>query len=201
MNANILIILIAVLILTNMVTLIVMIERKIQKPKVKLAAPPPPLPTPQLAEETIAKLEAQTQAAFEASVSRASEHFNQDLDTTSQKLNELIVRLTTSVVEEELSEYRKGLASARGSALQSLANMQKTVEEQQTLLQADMQAAVQNRQAELLQRLEQKLGVVATNYIVEALGQGVDLGAQREYLLASLERNKEALKQDIAGEL
>lgn len=199
MNLDLLIIALAILVVTNMVSLIVLVERRVHKtPK---PATPTPVPTAQLSEDTINRLEQQTQAAFEASVQRASQHFNQDIDMTSQKLNELIVRLTTSVVEEELTEYRKGLTAARASALQSLANMQKTVEQQQTVLEADMQAAITNRQNELLQRLDQKIGVVVTNYIVEALGQGVDLGAQREYLLSSLERNKDALKKDITGEL
>jgi hypothetical protein len=200
MDLDTLIIIIAVLIVTNMACLIVLFERRSHKPVVTKSSTPVPPPA-KLSEETIARLEQQTQAAFESSVQRASQHFNQDLDVTSQKLSELIVRLTTSVVEEELSQYRKGLVAARASALQSLASMQKTVEEQQTVLQADMQAAIKNRQAELLQRLDKKIGVVVTNYIVEALGQGVDLGAQREYLLASLERNKDALKKDISGEL
>ncbi len=199
MDTNLLIILIAVLIATNMITLIVLIERRIAKPKVTKVQDSTPIP--KLSDTAIANIEQKTEAAFESLVNKASLQFNQDLSGTSGKLNDLIIRLTTTVVEEELSEYRKGLAAARGSALQSLASMQKTIEEQQAVLQADMQAAVNNRQAELLQRLERRLGVVATNYIVEALGQGVDLGAQREYLLSSLERNKDALKKDIAGDL
>lgn len=189
----------------NALTLLLLFRRRGAKP----AAPKPadaaeqaaePLPV-KLSEEKIAALEAQTQAAFEQAVANASQRFNQDIAGTSQRLNDLIVRLTTGVVEDELSEYRKGLETARSSALASLQQMQQTVDQQQEALQGDMVAAVQKRQAELTQRMEAKFGTVVANYIVESLGQAVDLGAQRDYLLASLERNKEALKKDVTGEL
>lgn len=160
-----------------------------------------PALAPKLSRETVARLEARTQAAFQTSVDQAIQHFQQDIDKTSASLNELIVRLTTAVVEEELVQYRQGLAAARTSALSSLTGMQQAVDDQQALLQADMRAAIDRHQTELLERLDRDIATIATNYIVEALGQGVDLGAQRDYLLASLERNKTALRQDITGEL
>lgn len=157
--------------------------------------------SPKLPKETVAKLEEQAEAAFKTSLDQASLHFNNEIEKTSQTLNQLIVRLTTSVVEEELVEYRKSLAEARTVALQSLSTMQKEIKQQQAVLEADMQEAIKNRQTALVETLEQNIGVIATNYIVEALGQGVDLGAQREYLLSSLERNKNILKKDILAEL
>lgn len=157
-------------------------------------------PLAALSKQAIAHLEEETQTAFKSSVKQASQHFNHDIAKTSRTLNELIVKLTTTVVEEELVDYRRSLSEARTVALQSLTGIQKTIKQQQALLQADMEAAIKNRQTELLERLDEKIGTVVANYMVEALGQGVDLGAQREYLLASLERNKETLKKDIIGD-
>ncbi len=185
---------------------LVLLMRK--SPRGNVAKPADGLPVPpvdalpiKLSEEKIAALEAQTQAAFEQAVTNASAKFNQDIAGTSQRLNDLIVRLTTGVVEDELGEYRKGLETARTAALGSLQKMQTTVDQQQEALQGDMVAAVQKRQQDLTAKMEAKFGTVVSNYIVESLGQAVDLGAQREYLMASLERNKDALKKDVAGEL
>jgi hypothetical protein len=194
MDTNVLII--GGLLITNLVTLIVILERE-KKP----AAKPVQAETlPKIPQNRLAELEAKTQAAFEASVRAATGKFDTDLSGTSQRLNELIVRLTTTVVEEELAEYRKGLAEARAAALESMRNMQTAIDKQQGSLEADMAEAVKKHQQYLIDRLDAKLGEVVANYIVDSLGQGADLGAQRAYLLSSLERNKAALKKDILGE-
>lgn len=201
---TVLIIILFSLVLTNVATLVLYIGYKKVAPS---SAPNPEAQTEdseaqvKLSEQKIAELESQTQAAFEGAVTRATDQFNQDIAGTSERLNSLVVRLTTGVIEDELLEYRKGLENARVAALSSLQEMQQTVDQQQQALQGDMVAAVQKRQQELISRMEGRLGTVVANYIVESLGQAVDLGAQRDYLLASLERNKDALKKDIAGEL
>jgi hypothetical protein len=188
-----------ILVAIGNVVIIILLWRLLHKPSSRSGNhPSSPLAT--LSKQTIARLEQETQTTFKASVEQASAHFNRDIAKTSQTLNELIVKLTTTVVEEELVDYRKSLSEARTIAMQSLTGIQKTIKQQQALLQADMEATIKNRQTELLERLNDKIGTVVANYIVEALGQGVDLGAQREYLLASLERNKETLKKDIIGE-
>ncbi len=195
---DIIVVIFVLLAVVNSITVLLLWRLLHKSPNRQSSRQPSPLAA--LSKQTITHLEQETQAAFKASVEQASEHFNRDIAKTSQTLNELIVKLTTTVVEEELVDYRRSLSEARTVALQSLTGIQKTIKQQQALLQADMEAAIKNRQAELMERLDEKIGTVVANYMVEALGQGVDLGAQRDYLLASLERNKEALKKDIMGD-
>lgn len=200
---TVLFIIVLLLGLTNGATLYLHARRKAVPRPVESTPVPPPAPETvvQLSEEKIAELEAKTQAAFEQAVGRATDRFNKDIEGTSERLNSLVVRLTTGVIEDELTEYRKGLDAARTSALASLQQMQETVDQQQQALRGDMVEAVKKRQQDLTDRMEGRMGTVVANYIVESLGQAVDLGAQRDYMLASLERNKDALKKDIAGEL
>ncbi|TAK89157.1 hypothetical protein EPO04_03600 [Patescibacteria group bacterium] len=143
------------------------------------------------------RLQEETQSSFEQSVSESSKLFRSDLAETSKKLNTLIVRLTTEVVERELDEYRQSLVAARQQALTSLQQMQQSVEEKQRALEADVNSELAKRQQYLLERLDQRLGQAVTSYLVEALGQGADLGAQREYLLAQLEAHKDELKKEV----
>jgi flagellar biosynthesis/type III secretory pathway protein FliH len=195
------IIVIAALVVTNIACLVFLLEIK-RHPAKKSQSPSAEAVLPaQLSPERIAQIEATTQAAFEAAVQRASQRFDQDLGTTSEKLNQLIVRLTTDVVEKELTDYRQGLADARAAALESLRQMQATVNQQQATLETDMKAEMDKRKAYLVERLDRRLGEIATSYIIESLGQGVDLGAQKTFLMDSLERNKEALKKDILGDV
>lgn len=162
---------------------------------------PSPLPTPagpaHLEAGQMQELNKNTQSAFEFAVNEAARKLHADLEATSANLNRLIVRLTTEVVEKELEDYRQSLAAARQTALGSLEQMQKAVEQKQLSLESDMDSELAKRREHLMRQLDEKLGQAVSAYIVESLGQGADLGAQKAFLLRSLERNKEMLKQDL----
>jgi uncharacterized protein YbjQ (UPF0145 family) len=157
------------------------------------------VPTPHITPEELERLRKSTQEVFEKAVNDSAEGFHADLAATSQKLNELITRLTTQVVERELDEYRQGLTAARQQALGSLQEMQTAVQQKQKSLEADVDSELAKRQAFLIERLDQRLGAAVAAYIVESLGQGADLGAQRTFLLENLERHKEELKKEVSG--
>lgn len=148
-------------------------------------------------QEMLKRLQQETQSSFEQAVAESSQQFKADLGDTSKKLNTLIVRLTTEVVERELDDYRQGLVAARQQALTSLQQMQQAVEAKQKELEADVNSELAKRQAYLMERLDKRLGQAVTTYLVESLGQGADLGAQREYMLAQLEAHKDELKKEV----
>jgi hypothetical protein len=72
------------------------------------------IPAPHITPEELERLRQSTQQVFEKAVNDSAEGFHADLAATSQKLNELITRLTTQVVERELDEYRQGLTTGSG---------------------------------------------------------------------------------------
>jgi hypothetical protein len=146
-------------------------------------------------------MEQMAKTVFEKAVNEAAGDFKQDVHGSSQRLSDLIVRLTTNVVEEELKVYRTELASARDAALKSLQEMQVAIEDKQKELEQGVGTEMAQRKAHLLERLDTRLGAAVAAYIVESLGQGADLGAQRTYLLESLERHKAELKKDLTDEL
>ena len=176
----------------------VLIRGKHEAPP-KVTAPAKPA-MPQLAPEDIDRLKVAAEAAFTKSVQEAAASFNNDLQASSQQLNKLIIRLTTEVVERELQDYRTSLAKSREEALLSLKNMQGAVESKQQELESDMDAELAKRREYLIERLDNRLGEAVAAYIVESLGQGADLGAQRAFLLSSLERHKDDLKREVNGE-
>jgi len=182
--------------LVNTVLIGVLVGRR-PKPPVK------PMPeassAPTLPLEVRERLEQRATAAFETAVEKATAQFGQDLEATSSHLNALIVKLTTDIVERELKEYKKGIEAARQSAIENLGQVQRETLERQKALQNDLEAQVSQRRQQLLERVDQRLGEAAVAYIVESLGQGADLGAQRSWLLESLERHKADLKKDLAN--
>jgi hypothetical protein len=170
-----------------------------------VAPPPPPVspvppPIPRLSPEMLEHLQQQATATFEAAITKATGQFGKDLDATSSRLNALIVKLTTDIVERELQDYKQGIEAARQSAIESLGRVQAETLERQKSLQRDLEAELSQRRGQLLERVDSRLGEAAVAYIVESLGQAADLGAQRAWLLDSLERHKADLKKDLADE-
>jgi len=182
--------------LVNTVLLGVLVGRR-PKPPVKPMSEASSAPTLPL--EVRERLEQRATAAFETAVEKATAQFGQDLEATSSHLNALIVKLTTDIVERELKEYKEGIEVARQSAIENLGQVQRETLERQKALQNDLEAQVSQRRQQLLERVDQRLGEAAVAYIVESLGQGADLGAQRSWLLESLERHKADLKKDLAN--
>lgn len=185
--------------LTANAILLAVVVRHLRTPKPSAAATPPAT-APQLSTAERTKLEQVAATAFTAAVEQATNRFGTDLDGTSERLNQLIVRLTTEVVERELEQYRQSLAAARTKALDSLTAMQQAIEQREQSLQSGVDAELTKRRDFLLARLDAKLGEAASAYIVESLGNGADLGAQRSFLIDSLERHKADLKQEFADE-
>jgi hypothetical protein len=166
----------------------------------KATADAHPAPPP-LAGLDSATLERMAQAAFEQAVTEATGEFKQQVQGSSQRLSDLAVRLTTKVVEEELEVYRTELALARDAAIKSLKEMQVAIEAKQQELEKGIDHEIVERKKHLLERLDAHLGTAVAAYIVESLGQGVDLGAQKSYLFDSLERHKVELRKDLSDEL
>ncbi len=180
-------------------TLITVAMLRDRPPKPSKPVKPQPAPAPTLSTDEVELLKNSTRELYTKAVNEAAADFHGDLQATSRQLNKLIIRLTTDVVERELEDYRKSLAEARAQALASLQNMQQAVEQKQKDLESDMDGEMAKRRQYLIERLDKRLGEAVAAYIVESLGQGADLGAQRAFLLESLERHKDDLKREIAG--
>lgn len=189
-------ILIGILIFLQLVTAVEVWRRGPASQPKPAATPPPP---PAISAQAQSQLEVAARAAFETAVKAGTDQFGRDLADTSAKLNQLIMRLTADVVERELEAYRKGLSDARARALASMQKMQAAIEQRQASLETDVDSEMTKRRQYLAERLDKKLGEAVSAYIVESLGQGADLGAQRSFLFDSLERHKEAIKQDLTG--
>ena len=73
------------------------------------------------------------------------------------------------------------------------------VEQQRFELRQSMEADLVAERQRLADKFNAKLGDVVSSYLAESLGGGVDLGAQMQYILSSLEAHKEDIKKDLTG--
>jgi uncharacterized protein YPO0396 len=169
---------------------------KIHQKLLELTGKPKPL---KISEPTTLELEAKLKAAYELKIGEATQAFATDLSATSTKLSQLVSRLTTDVIEKELDAYHKTLDGVRQTANDAMEQIRAAVDEQRLELRKGMAADVAAEQARLIERFDAKLGDVVSSYIAESLGGGVDLGAQMQYVITSLESHKEEIKKDLTN--
>ncbi|MDB5178202.1 MAG: hypothetical protein JWN01_145 [Patescibacteria group bacterium] len=154
-----------------------------------------------VSEPTVAQLETSLKAAYEAKIEEATGTFGTDLQTTSERLSEQVSRLTTTVIEEELEAYQQTLEEVRHVATQAMEQIHQAVEHQRVELRQGMEAELVEEKKQLAAKFDAKLGDVVSSYISESLGSGVDLGAQMQFILQSLEKHKDEIRKDLIGDL
>jgi hypothetical protein len=148
-------------------------------------------------EPTALELEVQLKAAYQAEITKATATFGTDLQGTSKKLSEQVSRLTTQVIEEELEAYQKTLEEVRQVATKAMDQIREAVEHQRIELRQGMEAELATEKQHLADKFDAKMGDVIASYISEALGSGVDLGAQMQFILTSLESHKADIRKDL----
>jgi hypothetical protein len=186
--------------LIAVLTLVVLVQsyqlRHVHERLRTLSGQPKPI---KITEPTAAELEAKLKAAYEAKIAETTQQFGEDLKGTSVRLSEQVSRLTTSVIEEELEAYHKTLEEVRHSATEAMDRIRAAVEEQRIELRQSMETDMAGERAKLAAKFDTKMGDIIASYITESLGGGVDLGAQMQYILSSLEANKEDIKKDLSS--
>ncbi len=180
-----------------LVTLVQAIQLRRQRRQRQTEANQPK--TIKVTQPTAEELEAKLKAAYETQIAASVQVFGQDLEATSARLGEQVSRLTTTVIEEELDQYHKTLEQVRATAAEAMEKIRAAVEQQRVELRQSMEADLAAERARLADKFNAKLGDVVSSYIAESLGGGVDLGAQMQYIVGSLESHKEEIKKDLTG--
>lgn len=167
---------------------------RLSKQQQAAAVAPKPLA---ISQPTAEQLEAKLKAAYEAKIVEATQTFGTDLQGTSTRLSEQVSRLTTKVIEEELEAYQKTLEEVRHVATVAMEQIHQAVEHQRVELHQGMEAELAEEKKHLAAKFDAKMGDVVSSYISEALGSGVDLGAQMQFILSSLEAHKDEIRKDL----
>jgi hypothetical protein len=167
---------------------------------------------PPAVRERIAK---QAEVNFQGIVNRSALQLQHDLGATGTQLNKLLEKFGSDVLDDEMRLFRANVADIRANTQGALSGAQDQITEQQTAIlkslatrQAELDERLNKRQTELEAELEQsfatqkddltkqlneKLNDAVLAFLLETLGHEVDLGAQADYLVATLEANKAEL--------
>lgn len=128
------------------------------------------------------------------------QQFHSDLQGVQKKLLASIEGDGKSTLNKELTAYQQAMNEARKDLIAITAETHKQLLTLRDTVRTDAQAAVEQEKKVLMHQFEMHLGDVVVQYIEEVLGEGVDLGAQKEYILKQLDTHKAEMMKDINDE-
>ena len=189
-------------------------HRHAQKPTKQQAVPLPAA--------TREKLVKQAEENFQGIVNRSALQLQHDLGATGSQLNKLLEKFGTEVLDDEMKLFRSNVADIRAATQSALAGAQDEITTQQTAilqslatrqteldaklaarqteLEGQLEAGLAEEKARLTEQLQHKLNDAVLAFLLETLGHEADLGAQADYLIATLDANKEQLIKGVNGE-
>jgi len=122
------------------------------------------------------------------------------LQSSYQRLLQGVEQQAAQVFNQEMESYRQTISDAKSAASNIAKESEQQLTEIRQTIEKQSQAAIREEKQKLLKQLDDKLGDVVTHYLAESLGENVDLGSQKEYILQQLESHKEDIKKDMNDE-
>ncbi|MCA9348129.1 hypothetical protein KC867_01835 [Candidatus Saccharibacteria bacterium] len=134
---------------------------------------------------------------FEKIIGENAEFLQQDLRLTTSQINEFMKQEITKTLQEEFAKYEQAIEESKKIALESIQNVQSSLDEERQALRAKFQAEADAQREKVIQHFENNMGEIVNRYILDAIGSEMDLSSQLTYILAELQSNKEDILNDI----
>lgn len=134
---------------------------------------------------------------FEKVIGENAMFLQQDLRQTTSQLNDYMRAEITRTLQEEFKKYEQSISDAKQLALDSIDKTISTIEQQRQLLQTQLQTQSEAQKARIIAAFETEMAGIVNHYVLQAIGDQIDLSNQLEYILAELEANKAAIVEDI----
>ncbi|HSX05986.1 MAG TPA: hypothetical protein VLF69_05950 [Candidatus Saccharimonadales bacterium] len=134
---------------------------------------------------------------FEQIIDENAMFLKQDLDMTISQINDYMKQQISAKLDSEFAAYAKAMKEAQELALASLQRTAADIEAQHNALAQAMQQEVTEREAALLKVYEENMAKVVEHYVLQALGDQLDLKSQLPYIVAQMEANKQAIAEDM----
>lgn len=134
---------------------------------------------------------------FEKIIGENAMFLQQDLRLTTSQLNDFMKTEVTHVLKEEFAKYEESINDAKQLAIDSIQKTQETIEQQRELLSAQLNEQMAAERSRTLERFETRMADVVNHYVLEAVGDQIDLSEQLDFIMNQLEANKEAIMHDI----
>ncbi len=134
---------------------------------------------------------------FEKIIGENAMFLQQDLRQTTTQLNEYMRAEITRTLQIEFKKYEQSINDAKQLALDSIEKTVTTIEQQRLLLESQMQNQSEAQRNQIINRFEAQMADIINHYVMQAIGNQIDLSDQLEFILGELEANKAAIIEDI----
>ena len=138
-----------------------------------------------------------SQEQFQSVVKQSALQLQQQLGNSSIQINSLVQKFATDIVENEMQRYRQELDKLRMQADDHMGAVRQEMEKHKGELKAKMQQEVAAEKQRLIQQIDAKLADAVGSFLIETLRHNVDLGNQKDYLVAMLEEHKADFKKEV----
>lgn len=136
---------------------------------------------------------------FEKIIGENAMFLQQDLRLTTSQLNEYMKSEITRTLKEEFAKYEQSIMDAKQLAIDSISKTQAAIEEQRKILGQQLDDQVASEKKQIIERFEANMAEIINHYIMNAIGDQIDLTDQIEYILGQLEQNKQAILEDLSS--
>ncbi len=134
---------------------------------------------------------------FEKIIDENAEFLKQDLDATTEQLNEYMQKQISAKLDAEFANYAQAMKQAQDLALATLQKTAQDIETQRVALAQALQQEVTEREAALLKGYEENMAKIVEHYVLQALGDQFDMKAQLPFIIQQMETNKPAIMEDM----
>lgn len=134
---------------------------------------------------------------FEKIIGENAMFLQQDLRLTTTQLNEYMKTEIKRTLQSEFAKYEESITTAKDLALESIEKTQAVIEQQRLILEKQMSDEAAAEKARMLASFEKNMADIVNHYILEAIGNEIDLTSQLDYIFGYLEENKQAIMEDI----
>lgn len=134
---------------------------------------------------------------FEKIIGENAMFLQQDLRLTTSQINEYMKQEITKTLQEEFAKYEQSIEDAKKQAMDAMQKTQVALEEERQILRQKLNQEVDAQRERLIKRFEENMGEIVNHYVLDAIGNEIDLSDQLEYILGELQANKDTMVEDI----
>lgn len=134
---------------------------------------------------------------FEKIIGENAMFLQQDLRLTTSQLNEYMKSEITKTLQEEFSKYEQSINDAKELAIGSIAKTQSAIEEERQVLHDNLTKEFEAERERLIKKFEDHMAEIVNHYVLDAVGNEIDLTDQLDYILGEIEANKATIVEDI----
>jgi F0F1-type ATP synthase membrane subunit b/b' len=134
---------------------------------------------------------------FEKILSENAMFLQQDLRLTTSQLNDYMKGEISRELKEAFMNYQGAITDAKQLAIESIEKTKVAIDEERKNLVAQLEKEVSEEKERRIKLFEERMSEIINHYVLEAIGNQIDLGDQLEYILSEMESHKQAILEDV----